>query len=37
VLSGLTKRIAPAVESLSISDAASLRDTLDRLAGAASA
>lgn len=37
VLSGLTRRIAPAVESLSISDAASLRDTLGRLAGAASA
>ena len=31
VLSGLTKRIAPAVESLSITDAASLRDTLARL------
>jgi [acyl-carrier-protein] S-malonyltransferase len=31
VLSGLTKRIAPAVESLSISDATSLRDALDRL------
>lgn len=33
VLSGLTKRIAPAVESLSISDAASLRDVLARLNG----
>ena len=31
VLSGLTKRIAPALESLSINDAASLRDTLARL------
>lgn len=31
VLSGLTKRIAPAVESLSISDATSLRDALARL------
>lgn len=31
VLSGLTKRIAPAVESLSISDATSLRDVLARL------
>jgi [acyl-carrier-protein] S-malonyltransferase len=31
VLSGLTKRIAPSVESLSICDMASLRDTLARL------
>jgi [acyl-carrier-protein] S-malonyltransferase len=31
VLSGLTKRIAPALESLSINDAASLRDSLARL------
>jgi [acyl-carrier-protein] S-malonyltransferase len=31
VLSGLTKRIAPTVESLSICDMASLRDTLARL------
>jgi [acyl-carrier-protein] S-malonyltransferase len=31
VLSGLTKRIAPSVESLSICDIASLRDTLARL------
>ena len=37
VLSGLTKRIAPAVESLSITDAASLRDTLARLTTPASA
>lgn len=37
VLSGLTKRIAPAVESLSITDAASLRDTLARLTQPASA
>ena len=36
VLSGLTKRIAPAVESLSITDAASLRDTLARLTQPAS-
>jgi [acyl-carrier-protein] S-malonyltransferase len=33
VLSGLTKRIAPAVESLSIADAASLRDVLAKLNG----
>ena len=32
VLSGLTKRIAPSVESLSISDLASLRETFARLA-----
>jgi len=31
VLGGLTKRIAPALESLSINDAASLRDSLARL------
>jgi [acyl-carrier-protein] S-malonyltransferase len=37
VLSGLTKRIAPAVESLSITDSASLRDTLARLTQPASA
>ena len=36
VLSGLTKRIAPAVEPLSITDAASLRDTLARLTQPAS-
>lgn len=33
VLSGLTKRIAPGVESLSIADMTSLRDTLARLHG----
>lgn len=33
VLSGLTKRIAPSLESLSISDAASLNDVLSKLPG----
>jgi [acyl-carrier-protein] S-malonyltransferase len=33
VLSGLTKRVAPAVESLSISDMTSLRETLAKLNG----